>query len=301
MSEPLGLDWFTNSGTGTGVYQDGAFFVDGVKYFGNTVADDGFFQRYVVRIGGVGAAPSAGQGGAEGEEASHSGGVPGGDADTPHCDAIAPGSSSVCISDVSFQGTKGLGFDPLGLFTEAAGGRITVEDSGNGTNDPTTAVVWMTLSDDEMEQEFLKDSLNYKQKITETLTTPEMVGTISIDMRAIDFNTMNASAPFVNTLTFTEPNEMYSANFNQATDAQESSVTAGQYVYLPQGGWVSGFAGSTAIDFRAGLYLHADGGGFNLFDNDVYGFYYHPAENGAIVPPACATTSTCVLPAFAQD
>ena len=321
IAGPLDLDWSPSDSTGNlpctqsvcfpgdprgsspGFRYD-IFLVNGVKYAEIKVGDENsdFVQQSFVRIGGAGASPS-GLPVQLNDIGSHSGGVPGGDGNQPQCATIAPGSSSVCVLDQGGGdgGNQGLGFDPLGLFTEAAGGRITVDDSGSGTNNPTTTIVRMVVKDSEFEQEFLKDGFNYKPEITATLTTPDLVSYVNLYMSAIDYNTLNANAPFVNTLTFTNPVETY-GNFNQATDAQNSNVTAGQFVYLPQGGWISGTVSSSRIDFRAGLYLYPDGGGFNVYDNDVYGFYWDPDQNGgAIAPPACATTDTCVLPAFATD
>lgn len=309
------------------------FVVNGVKYaeikVGNENTD--FVQQAVVRVGGVGASPvglyangssphailgslsdtnssssNTCTGGSCSRAGSHSGGQPG-NTGLSECASIAAGSSSVCVSDAigggSSIGNLGLGFDPLGLFVKPLGGHIDVEDSGNGTNNPTTAIVRMIIKDSEFTQEFRKDSFNYKPQITATLTTPDMVSIVSMDMRAIDYNTLNANAPFVNTLTFTNPADA-AANFNQATDARDNGVTAGQFVYLPQGGWLSSNlpVGGRKIDFRAGFYLQPDGGGFNVYENDVYGFYRNPAQNGGALTgvPPCGP-GTCVLPAFARD
>lgn len=91
-------------------------------------------------------------------------------------------------------------------------------------------------------------------------------------MSALDYNSNSTAGSITNTMTFTNPT--YTANFNVATDAQATFVTAGRYTYTSGTGYGS----------SAGTYTYVDGS-FNPAAID-WNVYYSPSQNATWSYPA---------------
>lgn len=157
--------------------------------------------------------------------------------------------------------------------------------SGNGTGNPNQVHIRQINNAAGFTQEFIKARDAFKPKITQTIITPEITSTFSVDMSAIGYSTNTAVAPIVNTLVLTNagvppagsppiPAGTAGGNFNMADFTATRKVTAGRYTYTAG----AGDGGSS------GTYTYVDGVGF-----DVYG-----AEWGSFCDPVQNPTSTCV-------
>ncbi len=123
-------------------------------------------------------------------------------------------------------GGQGNQSDPLNV--TGATGR---EASGN----PNRVVMRQTMSATDVSSEFLKDSFSNKPKITQDVTSAEMTAHVMLDMSNSDYSTMNVPGSFINTLTLTDGGTPFApGSFDNATDGQNTHVTAGEYTYTPQ-------------------------------------------------------------------
>lgn len=142
--------------------------------------------------------------------------------------------------------------------------------SGTGSGNPEATQIRQVIgvAGNELTQEFLKGSFLTKPKITQTVTTPDLVSQFQVDMSAIPYKGAAATttpAVIVNKVTFTDPN--VSGNFDMATQKQTSQVTAGQYT------WATG----SGIGGSSGTYSYLNGN-FNLNAID-WASFYNPAQN----------------------
>lgn len=128
--------------------------------------------------------------------------------------------------------------------------------SGNSTGNPTRVVMRQVNNDSGFSQEFLKDTLLNKPRISQSLNSGDMSMQFIADMRGISYTNNSTAAPLINTLTL-----MGAGGFNMATDAQSSSVTAGQYLWVP----------GTGPDQSSGTYQHVEGG-YNPYSEDWKAF-----------------------------
>jgi len=117
--------------------------------------------------------------------------------------------------------------------------------SGNSTGNPTRVVMRQINNDGEFSQEFFKDSLLNKPRISQSINNADMSTQFIADMRGISYTDSSTAAPLINTLTLPG-----AGGFNMATDAQASHVTAGQYVWVPGAG----------PDQSSGTYQYSEGG-----------------------------------------
>lgn len=102
--------------------------------------------------------------------------------------------------------------------------------SGNSTANPTRVVMRQLTQDAGFTQEFLKDTLLNKPRITQGINDADVVATFVADMRGLNYNDMNTAAPIVNTLSIMGEG---ATTFDMATDAAVTDITAGQYRWLP--------------------------------------------------------------------
>ena len=159
--------------------------------------------------------------------------------------------------------------------------------SGNGTGNPTQVHLRQINNEAGFTQEFIKTRDAFKPKITQTVTTPDITSTFSVDMSAIGYGTNTAVAPIINTVVLTNagippavfnsprvPAGTAGGNFNMADFTATSKVTAGRYTYTAG----AGDGGSS------GTYAYVDGVGFNVYGED-WGSFCDPVQN---------PTSVCV-------
>ncbi len=194
-------------------------------------------------------------------------------------------------------GMMGMGNGPAPLSASAGSDQNEVSPlssvetvSGSGTGNPTQAHIRQINNETGFTQEFLKARDAFKPKITQTVTTPQITSTFSVDMSAIGYSTNTAVAPMINTVVLTNtgvsgpppggftspgiPPGTTAGNFNMADFAATSKATAGKYTYTA----------GTSDGGSFGTYTYVDGVGFN-----VYG-----ADWGSLCDPAQNPTSTCV-------
>ncbi len=123
--------------------------------------------------------------------------------------------------------TGGNGEDPLNVDL----GLVT----GSGSANPNRVIIRQFLNDGEMIMEFLKDQLDRKPVITMLLNTPNISSTVVIDMRNSTYDDMNIQGVMINTMSLSGAGSV-DANFNMATDSQNSTITAGRYTWTSGGG-----------------------------------------------------------------
>lgn len=137
--------------------------------------------------------------------------------------------------------------------------------SGNGTGNPTRVYMRQIIQDGQVRQEFLKTQEAIKPRITQTIDNSASRLAFELDMSNGDYASFSTPAQFVNTMTLGLTDG--SGDFDMATDASQSNITAGQFTYTAGGG----HGGS------AGGYSYIDGG------FDVYGIdwlsYCDPSQN----------------------
>lgn len=138
--------------------------------------------------------------------------------------------------------------------------------SGNSTANPKRVEMRQVhnVSNDQGEffQEFLKDSLLNKPRITQSLVNTaenaEIQAFFQTDMRGLNYDDMTTAAPVINTMSLPGG----AGSFNMALDAQASHVTAGQYRWIP----------GTGPDQTSGTWEYLGGGGFDPYLEDWKAF-----------------------------
>ena len=145
---------------------------------------------------------------------------------------------------------------------------------GTATGNPQRVIMRQRLQDSDSINEFLKDVFATKPVITTTVDGGDIVSNFVIDMNEISYNDMNTPGRITNTLVFTGPADPAAAdpsqgpqNFDAATDAQDTRVSAGRYTYATG----SGRLGSQ------GRYTYFDGDGFDL--NIDWSIFCDSAQN----------------------
>ncbi|MCF6234835.1 MAG: hypothetical protein L3J70_00405 [Gammaproteobacteria bacterium] len=182
--------------------------------------------------------------------------------------------------------------DPLGLkgndnlFTGNATGnpsRTIMYQVLGGSWDAVTET-WECKESDDYCQEFIKDSFEYKPKLTQTINDEEenMLTYFEFDMSNSTYAEKDKVASTINTLIITDPDmpmgmekegDFDFAEFtNQANKpGSNSTLTAGMYTFTPGS---EDFAGGQDVDANAYDYIDGD---FNL-DQD-WTLYYDPEQN----------------------
>lgn len=156
---------------------------------------------------------------------------------------IGPGGSAS-----SGTGTQsGNNLDPLGVVT-------TDTVTGNATGNPQRIQMQQSLTDGDLSATFLKNTYLGKPTITNEIDSTDVTATVVIDASGIPYTSSSTPATVTNTVQVHDPNiPAAAAQFDMATDAQNSTVTAGQYTYTP------GSGAGTNLGSR-GTYTYIDGG-----------------------------------------
>ncbi len=163
----------------------------------------------------------------------------------------------------------GNGYDPLDMDANARAQNVV---SGNGTGNPTRVTIRQLINDGEIMMEFLKDKYEYKPKITQMIVAADMLSLFDIDMRAVKYQgageQMTTDSPIFNTLQlYGEDLNAVAANFDMATDTDQSTVTGGKYEYVDG----AGFGGSEGTyNYSSGTFNHEAQGWAELFDVNVF-------------------------------
>lgn len=134
-------------------------------------------------------------------------------------------------------GFEGNGFDPLG--SDAAA-------SGNSGGNPTRVQMRQLVTDGDLTVDFVKDKYAEKPSITNTIDATDLTATVVINSSGNPLNSAATASAVTNTVELIGPDlppdvsapggGPSAVRFDMATDAQESSVTAGQYSYTAGGG-----------------------------------------------------------------
>ncbi len=140
--------------------------------------------------------------------------------------------------------------------------------SGSGGGNPERVQIRQLVNSPDMTQEFLKSTFLFKPKITQTVTTSDMVSFFEADMSAIRYSgagAMTTDAAVTNTVTMSGASG--AGNFDMAVNKQNSMVTAGKY------SWAVG----TSDGGSNGVYTYANG----VFDVNAVDWkaYYNPSNN----------------------
>jgi len=151
--------------------------------------------------------------------------------------AIGPDfSASGGDTAVSF-GFEGNGFDPLS--SDAAA-------SGNSSGNPARVQMRQLVTDGDLTVDFVKDKYAEKPSITNTIDAPDLNATLVINSAGNPLNSAATASAVTNIVELrgsdlppdvSAPGGGPSAvRFDMATDAQDSTVTAGRYSYTAGSG-----------------------------------------------------------------
>ncbi|VAW86921.1 hypothetical protein MNBD_GAMMA16-784 [hydrothermal vent metagenome] len=210
---------------------------------------------------------------------------------------------------LGLEGNSGNGWDPLGMDPSRG-----VDFTGNGSGDPTRTVIrqvmgdwtlddktktWRCADSAEFCSEFLKDRLNFKPIISQTIndaTTGVLVQSqFQLDMSNLTYDDNSQAGIITNTLTLIDLAESGfglaygNGNFDMTEDAQagRSEVTAGRYVYnncsnpnfLYGGSCLQAFSvAGGSNEYEEGSYTYSDG---NTTDPMAYNWegFFDPLQN----------------------
>jgi hypothetical protein len=165
--------------------------------------------------------------------------------------------------------------------------------SGTGGNAPDHSVFRMVMTSPtgDMSMEVDKPFLDKKPKISQTVQDGGMTSTFVTDERGLNYQQNGTAAPVVNTLVLTDPSipGAGAADFSMAL-AQQSTVTAGRFIYTPGSGWNDPSLGwdSTNSTFGFGTYSYIDGQGFDPLNFDWSSVFDYAQNANACSVPAAA-------------
>lgn len=179
--------------------------------------------------------------------------------------------------DVYIQNSNSFGSFQGGPSSASLAGTLNYTDplnvdpataSGVASGNPKRVVMRQVMSGTDISSEFLKETAN-KPKITQDVTSTDMVAHVVIDMTNSDYSTMDVPGTFTNTLDLTGPGVPGNAgSFHNATDTQNAYVTAGRYTYTPQTTTRCQMEGSQRVcktsEVRGGA-----GGGYAYYDGSA--------------------------------
>ena len=215
------------------------------------------------------------------------------------------GGEPANFSATSLEGNSGSGWDPLGMNNPSRG----VDFTGNGSGDPTRTVFRQVMGNGtwdaqnrtwscgtgEFCSEILKDRLDGKplisQAINDDSTGPLLQLRFQLDMRNLSYSSYSqAGGSIINTVSLTDPSDdefyLVDANFDMATDTEDSFVTAGSYVYNncsnPSGlyggsCWQKFSVYGGVNNYQEGSYTYSDGNTDPMAYN--WGSFFDPAQN----------------------
>lgn len=174
-----------------------------------------------------------------------------------------PNGQPSSVSSGSAGQSNGGGF---GAATTGGNPLASSAVSGSGGGNPERVQIRQVLDSPEMSQEFLKSTFLNKPKITQTITTSDMVSSFEVDMSAIRYRGAGATttdAIITNKVTMID--SAASGNFDMAANKQNSTVTAGKFTWTPGTGdglsngtysYTNGAFNVNAIDWK--VYYNAD-------------------------------------------
>jgi len=144
----------------------------------------------------------------------------------------------------SFQGGAGSAVGGGGF----GGNDVTPlgENSGTGEANPRKVLVRQVVSDGEIYMDFTKDKFDRKPKITQMLTLPTMSSIFQIDMSNSTYGDDLTPGVVFYTMQLADDYKDQ-ADFNFATDIQESIIDGGRYTYT-NGSGPGGSAGTYSYD-----------------------------------------------------
>ncbi len=103
---------------------------------------------------------------------------------------------------------------------------------GQGSANPTKVIMRQDIKGEEISMEFIKDNLLTKPKITQIVTSEDMVSEFIVDMSAITYNDKSTPTAIINNLTFSTskiPDD--GGSFNMIENGDRVTVDAGLYTY----------------------------------------------------------------------
>ena len=158
-------------------------------------------------------------------------------------------------------GPGGNGTDPLGVTTGVV--------SGDGSGNPNRVIMREVMTSSDMSSEFLKADFATKPKISQDITDTDMSAHLMLDMSNSTYGVSSVPGTFINTVNISDGGiPLAFGAFDNATDAQDSNVTAGRYTYTP--GSKTGGADGT--------YTYADGGSATTGDGVIWENFWDPAQ-----------------------
>ncbi len=104
---------------------------------------------------------------------------------------------------------------------------------GQGSANPTKVLMRQDIKDTDISMEFIKDDLLTKPKMTQIVTSEDMVSEFIVDMSAITYDDKSTPTEITNNLTFSSsdiPSD--SASFNMINNGDNVVVDAGLYTYI---------------------------------------------------------------------
>lgn len=107
-----------------------------------------------------------------------------------------------------------------------------VNQTGNGAGNPRTVHMRMLVSDNGMNQEFLKAKNDFKPKITQDINDSSIASHFVVDMSNLTYTQKDIPGTVINTVTIKGPNiPPASSVYDMSVDKQASLVTAGMYTH----------------------------------------------------------------------
>ena len=153
------------------------------------------------------------------------------------------------------------GHDPLGIVI----GNI---NAGIGQANPRKVIMRQIVSDGEIMMEFRKDEFLKKPLINQVQVNSDIAAIFQLDMRNSSYDDDTTAATIVNIQRLSDEKLDGLADFNMATDIQNSDVNAGRYTYL----------NGTGNNGAEGTYEYIDGD-FKINDVKWENFFDHSADN----------------------
>lgn len=190
--------------------------------------------------------------------------------------ACAYSGGNMEVSSGTLESISGSGWDTLKGDTFVNGYQT---GSGNGTGFPTQVVMRTVINDGEMRDEFLKERLAFKPKITQTFSDATFTTTFINDLSNSNYSTKTVPGLMTNTLTFVDPtiNGNFDSNATTQTfktaKAQVSVINGGMYTFVEGAGWTGDNI------WQNGSYSYNDPAvGANIANTD-WNLYRNAAEN----------------------
>ncbi len=156
--------------------------------------------------------------------------------------------------------------------------------TGNTSGNPNRVQMRQLMTDGELTVDFVKDRFLDKPNITNTIENADIRMVFSMDSTGNRYDTMDTPSAVSNTIEHLDPNvPASSALFNVATDAQNSTVTAGRFTYTPDANATFGGSGGT--------YQYVDGGANH--NPDWGSFFDERLDNPWSFPANCPQAGGC--------